>query len=97
MVWARLETQIDSAARLMKICSEHAEKQAAQYRDASQCLHTAAQNSQFVRLTPGPSPHPLPTLPLHVFRAHAFHPSTRPILTAEKGGINVIWCIHESE
>lgn len=35
MLWARVETQIDSAARLMKICSEHAEKQAAQYRDVS--------------------------------------------------------------
>ncbi len=31
MVWARLETQIDGAARLMKICSEHAGRQAVQY------------------------------------------------------------------
>lgn len=27
MVWTRLETQIDGAARLMKICSEHAGRQ----------------------------------------------------------------------
>lgn len=31
MVWTRLETQIDGAARLMKICNEHAGRQAVQY------------------------------------------------------------------
>lgn len=31
MVWTRLDTQIDAAARLMKICSEHAGRKAVQY------------------------------------------------------------------
>lgn len=36
-VWTRLETQIDGAARLIKICSEHAGRQRSIYTDVSSC------------------------------------------------------------
>lgn len=51
MVWTRLATQIDSAARLMKICSEHAGRQAVRYIGMCHNAWIQQQSSQPCALT----------------------------------------------